>query len=142
MRNWINRYLAHETWFERMGRWSPTGQKRLRSWLKQLPRTDDLVIGQKLDELSRLEEQLGVALKELLSAYGESVAARRLDAIKGVDVVSAISMVARIGPVERFPDADGLIAYAGLAPGFLSRTRPDETAGSGAGGPIRTCGIT
>ena len=72
LRNWINRYLAHETWFDCTGLWSPTGQKRLRVLLKRLPRTDALVIGQKLDELARLEEQLEVALTELVSAYGNS----------------------------------------------------------------------
>jgi transposase len=134
LRTWINRYLAHETWFEGLGRWSPTGQERLRALLKHLPRTDALVIGQKLDELSRLEEQLGVAFKELLSAYGESPDAQRLDAVKGVDVVSAISMVARIGPVERFRNADGLIAYAGLAPGISESDQTRRNGRIGGGG--------
>jgi transposase len=133
VRNWINRYLAHETWFDRTGLWSPTGQKRLRALLKHLPRTDTVVIGQKLDELARLEEQLGVALKELLLAYSDSPEAQRLDAIKGIDVVSAISIVARIGPVERFHDADGRIAFAGLAPGIQEsdQTRRDGRIGGG-----------
>jgi transposase len=133
VRNWINRYLAHETWFDSTGLWSPRGQKRLRSLLKHLPCTDALIIGQKLDELSRLEEQLRVALKELLSAYGDSPDAQRLDDIKGIDVVSAISMVARIGPVARFHGADGLIAYAGLAPGISEsdQTRRDGRIGGG-----------
>jgi len=26
LRNWINRYLAHETWYDRTGLWSPKGQ--------------------------------------------------------------------------------------------------------------------
>jgi transposase len=134
LRNWIDRYLAHETWFESMGRWSPTGQKRLRSLLKRLPRTDALVIGQKLDELSRLEDQLGIAQKELLSAYGEYPEAQRLDAIKGIDVVSAISIVARIGPVERFHDADGRIAYAGLAPGISESDQTRRNGRIGGGG--------
>ena len=42
-------------------------------------------------------------------------------------MVSGVSIVARIGPVARFHDADALIAYAGLAPGD-SRVGPD-TAG-------------
>jgi transposase len=134
LRNWINRYLAHETWFEGMGRWSPTAQVRLRTLLKHLPRTDALVIGQKLDELSRLEEQLEVALKELLSAYGEDPDAQRLDAVKGIDVVSAISIVARIGPVERFRDAEGLIAYAGLAPGISESDQTRRNGRIGGGG--------
>ena len=142
LRNWINRYLAHETWFDRTGLWSPTGQARLRALLPKLPRTDALIIGQKLDELARLEEQLEVVLLELLAAYHNCPDAQRLDAIKGIDVVSAVSIVARIGPVERFRNADALIAFAGLAPGFMSRTRHGGTAGSVAVGPIATCGIT
>jgi transposase len=87
----------------------------------------------KLDELARLEGQLEVALKELLSAYHDSPEARRLDAILGIDVVSAVSIVARIGPVERFGDAEALIAYAGLAPGIQQsdRTRRDGRIGGG-----------
>src|SRR5262249_42758831 len=92
VRNGIDRYLAHETWFDRTGLWSLRGQQRLRAAVGDLPRTDRVIIEQKLDELARLEGQLGVALKELLSAYHESPEARRLDAILGIDVVSAISI--------------------------------------------------
>ena len=42
-----------------------------------------MIIAQKLAELGRLEEQLKVALGELLVAFDESVGARRLEAIKG-----------------------------------------------------------
>jgi len=50
--------------------------------------------------------------------------AQWLDAIKGIDVITAVSILSRIGPVERFADAEKLIAYAGLAPGVQ---RSDET---------------
>src|SRR5262245_25709892 len=133
LRNWINRYLAHETWFDRTGLWSPKGQRRLRALLEGLPPTDRVIIAEKLDELARLEGQLGVALKELLSAYHDSAEARRLDAILGIDVVSAVSIVARIGPVERFGNAAALIGFAGLAPGIQQsdRTRRDGRIGGG-----------
>jgi transposase len=133
VRNWIDRYLAHETWTDRTGLWSPKGQARLRALLGQLPRTDALIIGQRLDELTRLDEQMGVALTELASAYHDSPDAQRLDAIAGIDVVSAVSIVARIGPVERFDNAEALIAYAGLAPGVQAsdRTRRDGHLGGG-----------
>jgi transposase len=134
LRNWINRYLAHETWFDCTGLWSPTGQKRLRALLKRLPRTDALVIGQKIDELARLDEQLGVALTELASAYGNCPEAKRLDAIAGIDVVSAVSVVARIGPVERFSTADSLIAFAGLAPGIQESDQTRRNGRIGGGG--------
>src|SRR5438128_3435617 len=105
LRNWINRYLAHETWYDRTGLWSPKGQRRLRAFLEKLPRRDAMVIGQKLDELARLEEQWDVALTELLAAYQASPEAKRLDAIRGIDVISAVSIVARICPVERLNSA-------------------------------------
>jgi len=133
LRNWINRYLAHETWVDRTGLWSSKGQRRLRALLKTLPRTDALVIGQKLDELARLGEQLDLAVSELLAAYHTSAEARRLDAIRGISVVSAISIVARIGPVERFRNSEKLIGLAGLAPGVhqSDRTRRDGRIGGG-----------
>jgi transposase len=134
LRNWINRYLAHETWFDRTGLWSPTGQRRLRAFLKHLPRTDALVISQKLDELTRLEEQLGVALTELASAYADCPEAKRLDAIAGIAMVSAVSIVARIGPVERFPTADKLIGFAGLAPGIHESDQTRRNGRIGGGG--------
>ena len=60
--------------------------------------------------------------------------AQRLDAIKGIDVVSAISIVARIGPVERFRDADRLIAFAGLAPGISESDQTRRNGRIGGGG--------
>jgi transposase len=137
LRNWINRYLAHETWFDRTGLWSPKGQRRLRAHLGRLPHIDALVIGQKLDELVRLEDQLGVALTELVSAYSQCPDAKRLDAIEGIDVVSAISIVARIGPVERFRNADHLIAFAGLAPGIQESDQTRRNGRIGGGGTDR-----
>jgi len=133
VRNWIDRYLAHETWFDRTGLWSPRGQRRLRALLEGWPRTDRVILAEKLDELARLEGQLGVALKELVAAYQDCAEARRLDAILGIDVVSAVSIVARIGPVERFGNAEALIAFAGLAPGIQEsdRTRRDGRIGGG-----------
>jgi transposase len=133
VRNWIDRYLAHETWFDRTGLWSPKGQRRLRTRLEGLPHTDRVILTEKLDELARLEGQLGVALKELLAAYQDCAEARRLDAILGIDVVSAVSIVARIGPVGRFANAEALIAFAGLAPGIQEsdRTRRDGRIGGG-----------
>src|SRR5262249_41453237 len=68
VRNWIDRYLAHETWFDRTGLWSPTGQRRLRARLEGLPHTDRGILTERLDELAGREGQLGVALKGLLAA--------------------------------------------------------------------------
>ena len=101
--------------------------------MKGLPRTDTLVIGQKLEELARIDIQLTIALNELLTAYQSSPDARRVDAVRGIGVVAAVSIVARIGPVARFPSAEELIGFAGLAPGVQEsdRTRRDGHIGGG-----------
>ncbi len=133
LRNWINRFLAHESWFDRTGLWSTSGQRRLRALLPGLPPTDARIIGLKLEELARVEEQLKEALEEFVSFHGRSVEARRLDAISGIDIVSAVSIVVRIGAVSRFRGAESLIAYAGLAPGIhqSDQTRRDGRIGGG-----------
>jgi transposase len=137
VRNWINRYLAHETWVDRTRLWSPAGQGRLRALLPKLSSTDAMIIGLKLEELARLDEQLKPVLLELLAAYHNCPDAQRVDAIKGIDVVSAVSIVARIGPVDRFRKADSLIAFAGLAPGVHQSDETRRNGRIGGGGTDR-----
>ena len=133
LRNWINRYLAHETWENRVGLWSAKGQRRLRAIAGKLPSRDALVVTTKLDELEHLQTQLTVVEAELQAIYQECADAKRLDAVRGIGVISAVSIVARIGPVKRFGNAEQLIAFAGLAPGVHESdgTRRDGRIGGG-----------
>jgi transposase len=133
LRNWINRYLAHETWVDRTGLWSAQGGQRLRAVLASLPPTDARIVAAKLDELDRLAGQLAQAEAELYAAYQCCPDAQRLDAVRGIGVIAAVSIVARIGPVQRFRSAEQLIAFAGLAPGVQQsdQTRRDGRIGGG-----------
>ena len=133
LRNWVNRYLAHETWEDRNNLWSGKGRQRLQAIVATLPPRDALVIAAKLDELDHLQQSLTAALTEMLQVYQECADARRVDAVRGIGYVAALSIVARIGPVARFRDAEQLIAYAGLAPGLheSDRTRRDGRIGGG-----------
>jgi transposase len=133
LRNWVNRYLAHETWEDRRGLWSAVGQRRLRARLAGWPAADALVVGGKLDELDALAGQVAQAEAARRAAYRQSPDAQRLDAIRGIGEVAAIAIVARIGPVERFRSAEQLIAFAGLAPGVQQsdQTRRDGRIGGG-----------
>jgi transposase len=133
LRNWINRYLAHETWEERGNLWSGKGRRRLQAIVAALPARDALVVTAKLDELDHLQQALAVVLAELLQVYQECPDAQRVDAVRGIGYVAAVSIVARVGPVKRFGDAEQLIAYAGLAPGLheSDRTRRDGRIGGG-----------
>jgi transposase len=134
LRNWINRYLAHETWEERGNLWSGKGRQRLQAIVATLPARDALVITAKLDELDQLQRSQAVVLAELLRVYQECPEAQRVDAVRGIGYVAAVSIVARIGPVTRFRDAEQLIAYAGLAPGLQESDRTRREGRIGGGG--------
>jgi hypothetical protein len=59
--NWVNRYLAHETWADRTGLWSAADRRRLRTLLPELPASDAGVPAAKLDEKGRQRTRRGVS---------------------------------------------------------------------------------
>lgn len=134
LQNWLNRYLAHETWESRVGLWSAKGRRRLQRLVESWPRLDALVAGAKLRELDELAESLSDVEVELLAVHHACPEAQRLDAIRGIGFVSAVSIVARIGPVDRFANAEQLIAYAGLAPGVQQSDQTRRNGRIGGGG--------
>jgi transposase len=132
LRNWINRYLAHETWVDRRGLWSQRGLRRLKQLA--LPATDRLVIDLKLQELELLANQLQTVELKLLEVYRSWPPAQRVDAIKGIGPIAAVSILARIGPIERFAGPEQLIAFAGLAPGIRQSDEKSRGGRIGGGG--------
>ena len=52
----------------------------------------------------------------LLPAYDENKDAQLLATIQGVGFYTALTVLAEIGDVERFPDSDSIVSYSGLAP--------------------------
>jgi transposase len=134
LRNWINRYLAHETWANRGNLWSEKGQQRLRGLLTTLPESDRQILSWKLDELALLRQQRIAVEAVLYRLHQGWPEAQRIDAIKGISVAAAVSIAARIGPVERFADAEQLIAYAGLAPGVQQSDQTRRGGRIGGGG--------
>jgi transposase len=122
VRNWINRYVAHETWCPSPRLNSIRGRGLMRRLA--LAGTDRFVMQSRLDELDEIEARLKPVEEEILREWERRPEAQWLDAIKGIGAVMAVSILSRIGPVQRFADAEALIAYAGLAPGVQ---RSDET---------------
>jgi len=133
LRNWINRHLAHETWHPRTALWGKAGMQWLRSFAAASEPIDGLVLSMKLDELDYLEQQLARLVAAMAEVLSDWRPAQRLQAIRGIGVVSAVSIAARIGSVNRFEGPEGLIAYAGLAPGI--RQSDDTRRTGGIGGP-------
>jgi transposase len=133
LRNWINRYLAHETWDSRANLWSGKGQTRLRQRAATLPAWDAGIVTRKLDELDRLAEQLSWAEAQMHEVYQSWPEAQRIDVVRGIGVIAAVAIAARIGPIKRFGNAEQLIGFAGLAPGIRQSdsTRRDGRIGGG-----------
>jgi hypothetical protein len=67
-------------------------------------------------------------LVERQTALKKWPGAQWVDAVRGLGMVTAVSVLARIGPIERFPTAEDLISYVGLAPGVR---QSDETCHHG-----------
>ncbi|NQU75114.1 MAG: transposase [Planctomycetes bacterium] len=117
VQNWINRYLAHETWLDRGGLWSAKGMVRLRSFAASLTGLDAVTWSVKLDELEHLAPLIERVETELFAVHRSWPLAQRIDEIYGIAEISSVSILARIGPIKRFSNAEELISFAGLAPG-------------------------
>lgn len=134
LRNQVKAYFAHETWDQRTGFFSGSGIVKLRERLKSLPEDDAFVLQMKLDELDELAQRIEQVEEQLLRWYAQWPDARKLDAIKGIAEVSAVAIVARIGPIDRFANADQLVAFAGLAPGVRQSDEKSRNLSIGGGG--------
>jgi len=134
LRNWINRYFAHETWEDRSGFWSIRGRRGLAKRVESLPEWDGQIIRCKQEELDLLEKQLTELDGEFQRIHEGWAEAQRIDAVKGISVIGAVSIAARIGPIERFADAEVLIGYAGLAPGVQQSDQTCRNGRIGGGG--------
>jgi len=117
VQNWLNRYLAHETWLDRDGLWSAVGMGRLRSFAAGLTGLDAVTWSVKLDELEHLAPLIERVEAELFAVHKDWPLAQWIDEIYGIAEISSVSILARIGPIKRFSNAEELISFAGLAPG-------------------------
>jgi transposase len=91
---------------------------RGRQWLAELclPAQAQLVLEQLRAQLQLLESQRAVLEAEIGRQVQADAQARRLMSLPGVGPLLALTLSAEIDEIHRFPNADHLIAYAGLAP--------------------------
>ena len=115
LRSWIWQYLKHETWQSAKNLWSGRGMARLKAMA--LPELDRLTMTLKLTELEQLDALLAQVEAELMKINRQWPEAQRLDEIRGIGAITAVTILAYIGPIDRFKTAEELISYAGLAPG-------------------------
>ena len=116
IKNWIGSLLHHETWEDRKNLWSAKGQARLRAM--KLSSSDQALVELKVQQLEQLAGQLEQIEARMQTIYDGWPEAQWVDQLRGIGMVTAVSLLAHIGPIERFAKAEELISYAGLAPGM------------------------
>jgi len=116
IKNWIGSLLHHETWQNRKNLWSDCGLRRL--WAMRLPAEDRMLVDLKLAQLEQLEQELVQVEAQMRQIYDAWPEAQWVDEVRGIGMVTSVSLLAHIGPIGRFPTAEDLISYAGLAPGM------------------------
>jgi transposase len=126
IKNWIGSLLHHETWEDRENLWSAKGRARLQRL--GLSPSDRALVELKLAELDQLAAQQKEIEKRMLAIYSVWPEAQRVDEVRGIGLVTAVSVLAHVGPIRRFATAEDLISYAGLAPGVH---RSDQTCHHG-----------
>ncbi|MCK4601768.1 MAG: IS110 family transposase [Phycisphaerae bacterium] len=126
VKNWITHFLHHETWTDRTGLWTQKGLKRLRRL--KLSVSDRMLLDLKLQELEQLAQRRGQMEAAMQAVYDQWPQAQRVDEVRGIGMVTAVSILSHIGPIERFVSSEALISYAGLAPGHR---RSDQTSHNG-----------
>jgi transposase len=80
---------------------------------------EQLTLEEYLAEIARLEEKIGRLDQKIEEAansdeYREKV--RKLRAFRGIDYLTALSLVCEIGDYQRFPTAESFMSYPGLTP--------------------------
>jgi transposase len=132
IKNWIISLLHHETWQDRTGLFSEKGLRRLAkmNW----PASDRVVLDLRLEQLRQIAPHIKRIEQEMHKLYDNWPAAQWADEVRGIGMVTAVSLLAHIGPVERFGSAEELISYAGLAPGCSFSDRKGYNGRIGGGG--------
>jgi transposase len=132
LKNWIVSLLHHETWLDRENLWSVVGRRRLAGM--DLPASDRQLVNLKVEELDLLAGRIAAVEKRMQEIYDQWPQAQWIDAVRGIGMVTAVSLLAHIGPIKRFKTAEDLIAYAGLAPGLRQSDQTSHNGKIGGGG--------
>ncbi|HWB52637.1 MAG TPA: IS110 family transposase [Tepidisphaeraceae bacterium] len=132
VKNWIRHFLQHETWAIRDNLWTNRGLRRLKRM--ELTENDRWVLNLKIRHLQEIAAQLSAVEERMQEFYNQWPEAQRVDAVRGIGMVTSVSILAHIGPIERFRDAEALISYAGLAPAHRQSDGTHHNGRIGGGG--------
>lgn len=93
-----------------------------RSWLKSLKLGEqfDLSLNRYIDLVETFDQLIEEADRKIESTVSNHREAKLLTSIPGISYVSALTIMAEIGDINRFPGAKQLMGYAGVVPSTYS----------------------
>jgi transposase len=110
--------LRHQRWFVGKTTWGPAHQ----AWLAQQrfdhPAQQDVLndYRESVEMASARVARLTRQLAERSAAWEQAPLVTALQALRGVELVSAVTLVAEVGDFRRFASASELMAFVGLVP--------------------------
>jgi transposase len=114
--------LRHSRLFSRKKNWGA----RYRGWLQEQSfehPADQIVLQELLEDVRLGEERRGRierAIEEFLPSWGLAPIVEALQALRGIELVTAVTFVVEVGDIGRFESPRRLMAYIGLVPGERS----------------------
>jgi len=92
--------------------------KQGRQWLRtlQLSSTEKTILDVNLDQLQNIEQAIEKLTTQIAKEAVDRPDVKLLMGFTGIDYYSAMLLINEIGDINRFPTADKLVSYAGLAP--------------------------
>lgn len=95
-----------------------TWTKRWHAWLETLPLPDSVrwILTRHLQQLQVLQEEIRAIEKRLLAQVAADPVVQRLQTLKGVGLITAVTLRAEIGRFDRFRNGKQLSRFCGLSP--------------------------
>jgi transposase len=92
--------------------------KQGREWLRtlQLSPNEKIILDVNLDQLQSIEQAIDKLTTQIAKEALDRPDVKLLMGFTGIDYYSAMLLINEIGDIHRFPSADKLVSYAGLAP--------------------------
>lgn len=110
--------LRHERWFTGKSTWGPAHQAWLAQQRFDQPAQQD-VMNDSREAVELATARVGRLTQQLAAraaAWDQAPLVTALQALRGVEMVSAVTLVAEIGDFRRFASASELMAFVGLVP--------------------------
>ena len=113
----ISTALKNRSWSEFHKRWIDTNTEFRSKASRRWARTFDVYeIGQNMDILDLVEEQIKEIDRELERRYADIKPVQILRQIPGIGILTALTIYAEVCDIKRFSTPDKLAHYAGLVP--------------------------